>query len=264
MGTSSTYQFYSEGFFGYGAQGDFVPWSLWHILPLAVIAAAIFLVWRYRDALRGWKGERGFRFFLAFVMMLVEMSYFWRTLYVGDEWGTGSLLGKLPLQVCQWGLICAMYALMSENDTLFGINFFVTNALTVPALFIPSVIVFTGPRYYRYYQFWMEHGLPLIAVYYMMFVHGKRPKYRHLWATVGLMVLLSIPCVAANCLIPGANYMYIGNFTDSSIQTVDPLAFLPHSLPLRYGILLAVVLALFHLLYGIERLIECRVKRKAV
>jgi len=153
---------------------------------------------------------------------------------------------------------------MSENDTLFGINFFVTNALTVPALFIPSVIVFTGPRYYRYYQFWMEHGLPLIAVYYMMFVHGKRPKYRHLWATVGLMVLLSIPCVAADCLIPGANYMYIGNFTDSSIQTVDPLAFLPHSLPLRYGILLAVVLALFHLLYGIERLIECRVKRKAV
>lgn len=256
------YQFYSDGFFGYGERGDFVPWSLWHILPLCVIAAAIFLTWRYREELSRWKWEARLRFIFAFVMMIAEMSYFWRTLYVGEEWGASNLLGKLPLQVCQWGLICAMYALMSLNDELFGVNFFVTICLTMPALFIPSVLIFTGPGYYRYYQYWMEHGMPLIAVFYLMFVKGKRPVYRHLWLSVGLLTLLSIPSLIANRCIPGANYMYLGNFMDGAEAALDPLSFLPRSQALRLGIMAVLVIAVFHLLYALEKRIERRCQKE--
>lgn len=255
------YVFYSGGFFGYGERGDFVPWSIWHIIPLLVIAAAIFLIWRYREQLRNWKHEYRFRCIFAFVMLLAEMSYFWRILYIGNEWGLATLMDKLPLQVCQWGLICAVFALMSDSDTLFGINFFVTICLTLPALFVPAVIIFTGPRYFRYYQFWLEHGLPLIAVFYMIFVREKRPKYWHLWLSIGLLTLMSIPCVIANRTIPGANYMYLGNFTESNVAFTDPLSFLPNSQLPRYLSLLALTLTLFHLLYFIEQAIERRVSK---
>jgi uncharacterized membrane protein YwaF len=153
---------------------------------------------------------------------------------------------------------------MTDSDTLFGINFFVTLCLTLPALFIPAVIVFTGPRYYRYYQFWMEHGLPLIAVFYMMFVREKRPKYWYLWLSLGLLILMSIPCVITNCTIPGANYMYLGNFTGSGVEYTDPLTFLPSSLPGRYLSLMGITLTLFHLLYFIEQIIERRVSKPRV
>lgn len=254
------YEFYSKGFFGYGERGDFVPWSIWHIVPLLVIAAAIFLLWRFREPLRNWKHEYRFRCVFAFVMLLSEMSYFWRILYVGNEWGIGTLMDKLPFHVCQWGLFCAVFALMSDSETLFGINFFVTLCLTLPALFVPTVIIFTGPGYFRYYQFWMEHGLPVIAVFYMMFVREKRPKYWHLWLSLGLLMLLSIPSVIANRTIPGANYMYLGNFTGSDVEVTDPLSFLPRSQVPRYISLFAVVAALFHLLYAIEKFIERRIK----
>ena len=256
------YQFYNIGFFGYGEKGDFVPWSIWHFIPLLVIAAAIILIWRYRKQLRNWKNEKRFRYVFAFVMLLAEMSYFWRILYVGNEWGLSTLLDKLPLQICQWGLICAVFALLTESDALFGINFFVTICLTMPALFVPSVLTFTGPQYFRYYQYWLEHGLPLIAVFYLMFVRGKRPKYRHLWLSIGMLMLLSIPCVIANRTIPDANYMYLGNYAEGSTQTVDPLSFLPGSQVVRYLIMMALAIGLFHLLYAVYKFIERRRKQK--
>ena len=250
------YEFFNEGFFGYGEKGDFEFYSFWHFLPLCVIALCITAIILYRDRLRVWRGDRRFRFIFAFIMLMVEMSFFWRLLYVGNEYGAHSLMTLLPFQVCQWGLYCAAFALMSENETLLGINFFVTLGLTGAALFIPSVIVRTGPTYYRYYQFWIEHGSPVIAVIYMMAVHGKRPKYRHLWLSVGLLMLLSIPSVIANHRIPNANYMYLGNFVPGSEYTVDPLSFMPKAQLPRYILTMALVVALFHGLYFLWKQIE--------
>ena len=248
------YQFHNEGFFGYGESGDFTPFTVQHFIPLALIAlCAATVVIKRRDLLAA-KYERRAGYIFAFVMLLVEMSYFWRLLYVGDETGAGSLMIKLPLQVCQWGLICAVFAITSKSPALTGINFFVTLCLTTPALFVPAVISHTGPAYYRYYQFFLEHGMPLISTVYLMAVHGIRPKYRHLWLSVGLLSLMSVPCVIANCTIPNANYMYLGNYVEGSDFTVDPLSFLPEILWVRYVILFAAVTAIFHAAYFAAKL----------
>ena len=120
------YTFYSEGFFGYGEPGTFQPYSLMHFLPILLTIGLLVLVWFQRERLRAWPGEIHLRFVWAFVMMLVEMGYYWRLLYVGDEYGTYLLLDRLPLQVCEWGLFCCMFMMPSKSKILFGINFFVT------------------------------------------------------------------------------------------------------------------------------------------
>ena len=61
--TSGVYcEFYRDGFFGYGEKGDFKYGSIWHILPILLLAAGVYLTYRYRDKIKSWKGEENFRF----------------------------------------------------------------------------------------------------------------------------------------------------------------------------------------------------------
>ena len=93
--------YYSAGFFGYGEKGDFRQWSLAHILPILIAVAIIILIWHFREKLRNYKHEKTARFIFIFIMVLCEMSYFWRLSYVGP--GTDpdkSMMRFLPLQVC--------------------------------------------------------------------------------------------------------------------------------------------------------------------
>ena len=53
-------------------------------------------------------------------MLLAEMSYFWRLLYVGSSEPTNvvDLLDKLPLQVCEWTCIISCFMLMKKSKNL--------------------------------------------------------------------------------------------------------------------------------------------------
>ena len=143
--------FFKEGFFGYGEKGDFQYYSIEHFIPLIFMAACIFLLYRYRDALREWKHEENFRFIFAFVMLLAEMSYFWRLLYVGSSNPEEqTLLDKLPLQVCEWTCITAIFMITKKSRALYQICFYVCLTVGIFPLLTPTVITTTGPTYYRY------------------------------------------------------------------------------------------------------------------
>ena len=249
------YEYYSKGFFGYGEPGDFQNFGIWHFLPIIVLVVAVIFTVKYQDKLRGWKNEKGFRYVISFVMLMAEMSYFWRLLYVGDESGKNSMMSKLPIQLCQWGLICCVYMIISLNDTLFGINFFVTLVGAGIAIVSPIVISRCGPTYFRYYQFWLEHLLPIYCTIYAMTIHKKRPKYKYLWLSYGLMLLMAIPASIANLSIPEANYFYL---------KLD-IPIFPESYPIRVIIYSAIIIAAFHLLYfgyvGVIKLLEKRSKK---
>ena len=247
------YDFYDEGFFGYGEPGDFKYYSLMHFIPILLLVGAVFFAYKYRDKLAQWKYEGRFRFIMAFVMLMVEMSYFWRLLYVGDESGTNNLMIKLPLQVCQWALIICVFMVTSKNDTLFGLSFFLSLTLGIIPLLMPTVITKTGPTYYRYYQFWLEHELPIFMTYYMLFVHKKSVKYMDLWRTVGFLILLSVPSVIANSKIPGANYMYLNGESKGGAMGGNVAQFFPESQFIRYSCFLLIVIILFHISYWIYK-----------
>ena len=172
---STSVNFYSEGFFGYSNEQDFFMGSIWHILPITLMIIAIILIHKYREKIKNFKYESSVRYILAFVMMIVEMSFFWRLLYVGNQGQADTMLTYLPFQMCQWGLLICIFTITSKNQKLFSINYYITLLFASIALIYPLVITNTGPRYYRYYQFWLEHILPIISVFYLMFVHDIKP-----------------------------------------------------------------------------------------
>lgn len=244
---SGYYEFYNGGFFGFAEEGNYVPYSLHYFIPMLLFAAVIALTVIKRKSLQNWKGDARFRYVLSFLIILAELAYYWRIMYVGNEYGLQTLITRLPLQLCQWGAVCAAYMIVSLNDTLFGMNYYISLVGAGIALLVPqNVIPKTGPAYFRYYQFWMEHCLPIYVTVYAMAVHHKKPRYRDVWISFGAMVLLAIPANIANLMFEEADYLYL--------KTKIPL--IPEIYPLKVAVYSIVIIVSFHLLYGAFRLAE--------
>lgn len=240
------YQFFYEGFFGYSLEQDFSYWSIWHFLPILLLGVAIYLTYRYRDKLRAWKWEDHFTTILGVIVILNEAFYYWRLLYVGNGGSSDpkQLITYLPLQVCEWSAYLCAFMLLKKNRHLFDICFYITLTLGLIPLVTPAVIMQTGPLYARYYQFWLEHLLPIYGVFYMMFVHGMRPDYKKVYKPLGVLSLLTVLAIIANKNIEGANFMYMSDTTAG-----DSLAnILPQNIWLRLLVGIAIVVVLFTLI----------------
>ena len=238
--------FYKDGFFGYGEEGDFRQWSIAHILPLAFTLAVIFAMSKYRERIRNWKYEEEFRFCFGFVIMMFEMGFYWRLNYIGPaDPNTHTMMMRLPLQVCGWTMIVSAFMLMKKSKYLFSMNFFLTMSFGLIPLFFPAVISDSGPRYWRYYHFWAEHLLSIIAVYYLMLVHGMEPKPIGMALGAGMVALMIPPALYFNSRFEDCYYLYL------KPEKFAMISFLPNSVPLLMVIALVLMLALFALTYFI-------------
>lgn len=242
---SGEYTYYRDGFFGYGPEGTFRPFTPMHLIPILVTVGLLILVWYRRRRLREWKGEIHFRYVLAFLMFLMEFSYFLRLLYVGDSSGRFLMMSKLPLHLCDIGLCSCMFMVTSRNRTLFGFNFFVTLFGATLACIIPqTVLTNVGPMHFRYYQYFGEHLIPIFGTVYMMTVHGMRPRYRDIWISVGVLSAMLIPSLLLNEAYPGSDYLFL--------KLELPL--LPDNQYLRGGIYAVLITAVFHGMWLLWRL----------
>ena len=255
------YGFGSEGFFGYGEIGDFKYFSFWHFLPLILLAISIIYTYIRQDRIRNWKYEERFRYILSFVMMMVEMSYFWRLLYVGDETGQNSLMIKLPLQLCQWGLIACAYMILNKNKKLFNFCFYVSLIFGSAACLTPTVILKTGPTYYRYYQFFLEHELPIYAVFYMIFIHKMRPSYKDLYLTMFALTLFAFLCIYVNNKVPDANFLYLAGFKEGVVAGDNPINHLPKGQYPRMMALELITIILFNIHYYLWSIVFKRIDK---
>ncbi len=257
-------KYFKDGFFGYGEYGDFTYYSLAHFAPLIVLALSIFLIYRFRRKLRDCKGDENIRFILALAMILAEMSYYWRLLYVGSsDPAITSMLDQLPLQVCEWTCFAAAFMVMKKSKILYQICFYVCLTVGIFPLITPAVLMNAGPTYFRYYQFWLVHILPPIAVFYMTFVHGFRPKLKGIGFATAFLGVLTTFAMICNFNIEGANYLYLATGTaDGGGSVMDFLIKIAPNVWGRLVFLLVAIIAMFFIAYGVARGISALSARK--
>ena len=65
-------------FFGKGTEEEFVNFSFAHFAPILLMVAVILVIWRFRDGIAHYRCEQNLRYILAFMLIICEMSYFWR------------------------------------------------------------------------------------------------------------------------------------------------------------------------------------------
>lgn len=231
-------------FFGKGTEIEFTNFSLAHFLPIALMLALIWVIYHFRSQIRTLKKEANIRYVLAFALIITEMSYFWRL--VGVPALQPNPVDHLPITVCGWAVIFASYMVIGKSQTLFDIVYFWLFSGTIFALITPTVISYTGPTRYRYYQFWLEHTLGYVAIFYMIFVHHMRPNLRSMGKAYLALACLGIIAFSANRMIgPGANYLFLAKPED----TPSILDILPPNFVLRLVVMVLAVSAMFVLAY---------------
>lgn len=231
-------------FFGKGESEEFTNFSFAHFAPIIIAAGIIFLIYRFREKIKWAKNEKIFRYIMAFTLIISEMSYFWR-LVAMPSLGANPV-DHLPITVCGWSVVFASYMLVGKSQTLFDISYFWAFSGTAFALVTPTVITYTGPTRYRYYQFWIQHLVIYIALFYMIFVHKMRPnKKSFIKAYAGIVLLAAIAYYANRLIGPGANYLFMARPED----TPSILDILPPSFALRILVMAAVITFMFVLAY---------------
>lgn len=231
-------------FFGEGTEPEFQNFGLSHFLPILIAAGIIALIYFYRDKLKNCKYEKQIRLGLAFTLIITEMSYFWRL--VGVQALNANAVDHLPITVCGWCVIFSSYMVVTKSQTLFDIVYFWLFSGTVFALITPTVITYTGPTRFRYYQFWLEHTLGYITLFYMIFVHKMRPNVKSIIKSfICLAILASVAYMANTVLGPGANYLFMAKPED----TPSILDILPSNYGLRLLIMASAVTTLFVISY---------------
>ena len=231
-------------FFGAGEQQEFSIFTFAHFAPIIVMIGVIFLIRGCRDRLRGWKHEQVMRYVLAFALIISEMSYYWRL--VGVPSLNPNPVDNLPISVCGWAVIFCSFMVIGKTQCLFDISYFWLLCASVFALLTPTPLNYTGPTRFRYYQFWAEHTLGYIAVFYMIFVHGMRPSVKSAIRSWIALAILAVVAYCANVSIgPGANYLYMAK----PEATPSILDILPPNFALRVSIMAGVITGLYALAY---------------
>lgn len=231
-------------FFGKGDEPEFVAFSLTHLIPILLAVGVIFLIYRYREKLASYRHETTVRHALAFSMIICEMSYYWRL--VGIPSLNPNPVDHLPITVCGWALIFCSFLMVGKSQKLFDVAYFWLFAGTIFALATPTVITYTGPTRFRFYQFWLEHTLGYFGIFYMIFVHHMRPTLKSVARSYTWLAVLAVVAFFANRLIgPGANYLFMAKPED----TPSILDILPPNFALRLLVMAAVVTLLFALSY---------------
>ena len=178
------------------------------------------------------------------MLICCEMAYDWRLVAVASL--GPNPVDNLPITVCGWVVVFSSFMLVGKSQTLFDIAYFWAFSGSIFALITPTVITYTGPTRFRYYQFWGEHLLGYIAIFYMIFVHHMRPTIKSaIKAYVAMAVLAVIAYWANNLIGPGANYLFMARPED----TPSILDILPPNFALRLGVMALAVTLLFTLAY---------------
>ncbi len=231
-------------FLGEGENVEFCNFTLAHFLPIAFAVGLIFLIYRFKNKIAVLKKEVYIRYALAFTLLISEMSYYWRLIAIPSL--KPNPVDHLPITVCGWVAVFCSFMLAGKSQTLFDLSYFWAFSGSIFALITPTVITYTGPTRYRFYQFWGEHLLVYVAIFYMIFVHKKRPTIKSMVkAYIGIVILAAIAYYANQLIGPGANYLFMARPED----TPSVLDILPPNFALRLVVMVFVITLLFVLAY---------------
>lgn len=230
-------------FFGQGEEVEFRYFTLAHILPIVALLGVIALLVIYGKNIKDWKHEGKLRLGLALTLIITEMSYFWRL--VGVESLNANPVDHLPITVCGWAIIFSSYLIVTKSQNLFDIVYFWVFAGSTFGVLTPTVITYCGPTRFRYYQFWLEHTLGYVVIFYMMFVHGMRPNIKSMIKSFCALAVLGVVAIIANSMLPGANYLFMA-MTEDAASVLD---ILPKNIVLKIIVMAIAIAALFVVSY---------------
>jgi hypothetical integral membrane protein (TIGR02206 family) len=181
-----------------------------HLATLAVLAlAGRIAIVAVRRA--GVEGSRRVRVVIAVALAASHASEWLVSWRMG--WIT---LDILPLQLCDWAAMLSIYGLLTLDRRAIEPLYFFALSGTLPALLTPELSA--GFPDFRFLNYFMEHGLTVLAAVILVPGLGVRPRPRAWLRAFAQVNALAIVAAMVNLAL-GTNFMYLSH------KPVDPTPF---------------------------------------
>lgn len=187
-------------------QQTFQLFSWMHVIPVLIVLSISVLIYKHKDALKKEPSIHYLRFGLALLILLQEVFLQLYRLWAGI-W---SVSLSLPLQLCSIGVLLTAYLLITQNKKLFQKVVFIILIGASLALMTPGINSGYGFPHFRYFQFFIAHGLIVINITVLLFVfdYQKDIEYKHLLTNFVSLIGIALLVYGVN-LVTNGNYMYL-------------------------------------------------------
>lgn len=175
-----------------------------HILVILIIVCIIILINHNKKRLIDSRYEKYFRYAIA-ALLIIQTLVYQAWLISNSTW---SIKTSLPFSICECAAFLCIYMLVKNSKRAFEVAYFAGVVISTMAVLTPA-LDFSFPHV-RFIEYFMEHGLIVIAPVYMLLVHGYRPTKKALWKTVVAMNCC-FPFITVLNYITGGNYWFVAN-----------------------------------------------------
>ena len=190
-------------YFGVNGEEAFVFFSAVHWSALAILFFIYLALYLNRKRFQQARWDHYARWTIAILLIVQEISLsVWR-ISIGT-WTAGS---SLPLHLCGFAILLAAVGLINRNYTIYELVYFWGLGGAIQALLTPDIGEYGYPHY-RFFQFFVSHGLLILASLYMTWVGGMRPTHRSVWKAWIFTNIYMLPIALFNWITDG-NYLFI-------------------------------------------------------
>lgn len=177
------------------------------ILTIIIFITLTTLVFRYTKMN---DYSKQFRYFLLAVIVIEEILFKLWIIYESDK----LLIDNLQLNLCGVSLMLSIFLLYNKNQTLYEIVFYWGIAGATQAILTPDIGQYGYPHF-RFFQFFLSHGLILMVSVYMTAVEGLRLGKGSLKRIIIITNTYTLFVGIVNYLI-GTNYLLLARKPDSA------------------------------------------------
>lgn len=179
---------------------------------------------------------------MAGVMVTNELLWYVWALWIKDFSFMFFLQNFLPLHICWAGMYIGSFALITKKQLPYEIAFYWGIGGTLQAVVTPDLQ--TDFPSYEFIQFYLNHGLFVVAMVYATWGMQMRPRFKSTYLVIGITVVWMAFVGVMNTILD-SNYMFI---CDPPLAA-SPFFFWPW--PWYIGVLVAVGVVTVFLLYSI-------------
>jgi len=174
-----------------------------HIIPLLIIISICISIFLFKKYFRKSTINKITYYFLAFALLTQEISLsIWRIVN-----GTWSISNSLPLHLCGVAIILSAIVLIKKNYLLYELIYFWGMGGAIQSLLTPDIGIYGFPHF-RFFQFFVSHGLLVITTIFLTVVEKYRPTQRSIWK-VFLITNFYLIFIAGFNYVFDANYLFI-------------------------------------------------------
>jgi hypothetical integral membrane protein (TIGR02206 family) len=231
----------------------FQPYGLAHLTVIFATIALPFVLAAIARRTRSKLIERVIVFGLSMILVTNYVAY----LIFIRQFGVVAWQEILPLQLCDWGMIVVIVAMLTGKQRWFEVAYYWGLGGTLQAVLTPNLPY--GFPDFRFFSFFISHAGIIVGVIFLMLVHKYRPRPMSILRVFAWTELYFLITVVADA-ITGVNY----GFLLHKPEAFSILSFLSDWRPLYLVQMHVVALLFFIALYLPFAIVDLVSPRRAI